>query len=201
MANNQPTVQNQNQVKTIDPVDKALSEAMIQVRRDRTKKIGLLLDKATDVLSAVLDTDDTLHENMRMRAAELTIGLYTAQESSERADKQLEIQSRRLEVEEKKIGVNTLLLQQNNIYPAAPPKTLVQQSDGSVVDVDLLARKKAQQMLLDSQLQQVDYGAEIPPKVVEIEKEIDITKAPNTILDEDGNIDVSAMLRAQRRNE
>ena len=137
-------------------IDIALAKAKKEVKRHRTEKIGALLDKATDVLSDILDSTDEDHERMRMQAAELTIGLYTAQETAERADRQLEIQAKRLEVEEKKVGVNTLLLQQNNIYgdqrTEPPQKTLVKQEDGSIIDVDLLARKKAQQMLLDSQI-------------------------------------------------
>lgn len=139
-----------------DQIELALLEADRKIKKERTRKIGALLDKATDVLSEVLDTDDRDHERMRMQAAELTIGLYTSQETAERADRQLDLQAKRLEVEAKKVGINTLLLQQNNFNaiqpPNQPPRNLVTQSDGSVVDVDLLARKKAQQMILDAQL-------------------------------------------------
>lgn len=139
-----------------DQIELALLEADRKIKKERTRKIGALLDKATDVLSDVLDTDDRDHERMRMQAAELTIGLYTSQETAERADRQLDLQAKRLEVEAKKVGINTLLLQQNNFNaiqpPNQPPRNLVTQSDGSVVDVDLLARKKAQQMILDAQL-------------------------------------------------
>lgn len=138
-----------------NPVELALLEADKKLKKDRSKRIGELLDKAVAVVSNVLDTDNVEGESMRMRAAELTIGLYTAEQTAERADRQLDIQAKRLEIEERKVGINTLLLQQN-IYNGDTgrevEKNLVQQDDGSVVDVNLLARKKAQQMILDAQL-------------------------------------------------
>ena len=139
-----------------NPVELALLEADKKLKKDRSKRIGELLDKAVAVVSNVLDTDNVEGESMRMRAAELTIGLYTAEQTAERADRQLDIQAKRLEIEEKKVGINTLLLQQN-IYNGDTgrevEKSLVQQEDGSVVDINLLARKKAQQMILDAQLE------------------------------------------------
>jgi hypothetical protein len=137
-----------------NPVAAALEKAELEIRRQRGKKIGSLLDKAIDVLSDVLDTDDEEREPMRMQAAQLSINLYTAQTTAERADRQLDIQEKRLEVEEKRLGFNTLLLQQNtyNMNTEPPPKELVTQEDGSVVDINLLTRKRAQQMLLDAQL-------------------------------------------------
>lgn len=139
-----------------DLIERAIDSAALEIKHNRSNRIGALLDKATNVLSDVLDTVDPSHERMRMQAAELTISLYTANETAQRADRQLDIQAKRLQVEAKKVGVNTLLLQQNNVYSSsqapAPQKTLVKTEDGSIVDVDLLARKKAQQMLLDAQI-------------------------------------------------
>ena len=137
-----------------NPIDIVLSDAKKAVKQARAEKIGTLLDQASDVLSAVLSTKEESKESARMRAAELAINLYTSQESAERADRQLEVQAKRLEIEEKKIGMNTLLLQQNNIYQQTTeaPKDLVRTEEGSIVDIELLARKKAMQMLLDSQL-------------------------------------------------
>lgn len=132
-----------------DSIDTALEEASKKVKKERTEKIGALLDKATVVLTGALD-----EAGHKMRAAELAVALYTSQSAAERADRQLELQSKRLEIEEKKMGINTLLVQQNNIYDSkeGSPKHLVTTEEGSVVDVDLLARKKAMQMLLDSTL-------------------------------------------------
>lgn len=144
--------------KEIDPIEKAIIESKKKIKAEREAAIASLLDKATGVLSEVLDSDDPDLMPRRFRAAELAIALYSSNESSIRADKQLELQTKRLEIEQAKMGMNTLLLQQNNYYPSPqsepPSKTLVQNSDGSIVDVDLLARKKAQQMLLDAQIMQ-----------------------------------------------
>jgi len=139
-----------------DSIEAALAEADIAIKRERTQRIGKLLDKAAGVLLDIMDTDDEENAHYRIRAAEMAINLYTVDQENIRADKQLELQEKKLAIEAKKVGINTLFLQQNN-YGELPqtketPKTLVRQEDGSIVDVDLLARKKAQQMLLDAQL-------------------------------------------------
>lgn len=128
---------------TVDQVELQLKKAQLEAKRERRVAIGSLLDKATDVLSDVLDTTDQAHENMRLRAAEVAINLYVQQDNSDRQDRALDLQEKRLDIEEKKLGVG-VFNQQNNIFLPGSPEEKEQKAR------ELLERKKVTDKLLES---------------------------------------------------
>lgn len=129
-------------------VELELEKAKIEAKRQRETTIGSLLDKAADVLSGVLDSTDAAMAGQRLRAAEVAINLYIQQDNGARQDRALELQQKRLKLEEEKLRQpGGPLFQQNNLYvqggasqQAVPASTTEQEM--------LLARKQAQDAVL-----------------------------------------------------
>ena len=141
----------------LDDVDAALQKAKLEAKRERQASIGRLLDQATEVLGGILETTDEAHQGARMRAAEVAVNLYVQSENGDRQDRMLEIQERRLAIEEAKLSQpgGPMFNQQNNFYLGN------QKQQGEEVKEEtpeekaqaLLARKKMQEMLLSSFLE------------------------------------------------
>lgn len=142
---------NTNSLVSKDEVQKALEEAQIKAKQERRVAIGSLLDKATEVLSSVLETTDASMANARMRAAEVAINLYVQQDNGERQDKALELQQRRLELEEEKLRKpGGILFNQNNLYLQG--NVSQQENDTEKRAQELLERKQYTDQLLQSYL-------------------------------------------------
>lgn len=146
MDNNLPTSKDQQ-----DQVDIELQKARLKAKQQRRDAIGQLLDQATDVLSDVLN-DSNSSKREKIEAASLAVNLYVQQENGERQDAALEIQKKRLELEEKKLSMpGGPLFNQTNVYlPGQQPTT-----DPQLLEIErqaLLARKQAQDALLSSYL-------------------------------------------------
>lgn len=155
-----------------DQVDVALQKAKLQAKRERQASIGRLLDQATEVLGGILETTDEAHQGARMRAAEVAVNLYVQSENGDRQDRMLDIQERRLVIEEAKLSQpgGAMFNQQNNFYLGN------QRQQGEEIKEEtpeekakaLLARKKMQDMLLSSYLppkqqEQVEEKSEDTP--------------------------------------
>lgn len=133
-----------------DSVQIELEKARNEAKQQRRDAIGDLLDKATDVLSDVLD-DPNSSKREKIEAASLAVNLYVQQENGERQDTALEIQKKRLELEEKKLSIpGGPLFQQNNVYlPGQQP------TDPQLLAIErdaLLKRKQTQDAILSSYL-------------------------------------------------
>ena len=141
-----------------DSVDAALQKAKLEAKRQRIDKIGGLIDKAVDVLNEVLDDSSVGNTRYRMEAASLAVTLYTQQDNGERQDKALELQERRLDLEEAKLKMpGGPLFQQTNVYldPQVP-------RDPQLLEIEkeaLLKRKQAQAAILNSYLSPVPTEA------------------------------------------
>lgn len=141
----------------VDQIDAEIQKAKLKAKQERQASIGRLLDQATDVLGGILETTDEEHQGARMRAAEVAVNLYVQSENGERQDRMLDIQERRLVIEEAKLSKpgGPMFNQQNNFYLGK------QQQEGEEVKEEtpeekaaaLLARKKMQDMLLSSYLE------------------------------------------------
>ena len=162
-----------------DEIELALQKAELKAQRERNTKIGTLLDKATDVLSSVLDSDDPNMANARMRAAEVAINLYVQQDNGQRQERALRLQQRRLDLEEEKMRQpGGALYQQNNVYINGQPQGQVGTSEEE--QARLLARKRAADDLLATYL---------PPKkedkVIEVVEETPAETSPDAVLSTD----------------
>lgn len=138
--------------KVQDDVDVALEAAKLQAKEERRIAIGTLLDRATEVLGDVLDTTDAAHEGARMRAAEVAVNLYLQSENSERQDKLLDMQDRRLRIEEAKLRLpGGALYQQNNVQNNTVYVNMTPEQRQVEADM-LLQRKQAQSAILSEYL-------------------------------------------------
>lgn len=134
-----------------DVVQQVLEDALIEVKRQRTGKIGALLDKAADVLDKALE--DNREPAAKMRTIETAIALYNSQEEHVRQDKKLELQKQQLELERQKLlAPGGPLFQQNNLYVnARQPQGYRGESSEEEKEM-LLQRKRAQDAILRSYL-------------------------------------------------
>ncbi|MCM1322998.1 MAG: hypothetical protein NC218_02330 [Acetobacter sp.] len=160
-----------------DQVEVELEKAKLLAKKQRAVTIGSLLDKSAEVLEECLDDDTPANAGRRMRAAEVAINLYIQQESMERQDRALDIQAKRLELEEAKLALpGGPLFTQNNVYlqGGAPPQQGEQLSDEEK-QAQLLARKQAQDALLKQylppQVQDTQATKDTQATVVDIPQE------------------------------
>ena len=143
---------------TQDDVQLELAKAKLEVKQQRATAIGNLLDKATAVLSDVLDNPNT-PSRTKLDAAGLAVNLYIQQENAERQDKSLELQQKRLEIEEQKLRLpGGSLFQQNNVYlnGSAPSSVPVDPQLAEIERQALLERKRTQDAILKSYIPKRD---------------------------------------------
>jgi hypothetical protein len=101
-------------VPTVDPIELEFDKAKGRSQIDRHERIGKLFDKATDVLSQYLDDPD-VGPAEKMFPAKLITDIYVADEKFKREDARIEIESRKLTIEEAKLPQSTnIAIQQNN---------------------------------------------------------------------------------------
>lgn len=113
---NPPAVQ---QPVDLSPV---FDSASLELQEERHKTIDTLFDKAAMVLDSYLDDPGT-DSAAKMFPAKLVIDIYHTQEKLKREDERIEIEKRKLAIEEKKSGISnpTVFNQQNNyILPSSP---------------------------------------------------------------------------------
>lgn len=145
---------------TQDPVIAAIERERLIAKRQRQSSVGALLDKAAQVLTDVLDTTDAANAEMRMRAAETAVKLYTEQGKLDVADETLRLKEQQLELERQKLSApGGPLFQQNNLYIGGQPAPA---AVGTTDDEQaaLLLRKKAQDAVLQSFLPQSNQGVD-----------------------------------------
>ena len=136
-----------------DSVDAKLETAKLEARRQRVSRIGNLLDQAAGVLEDMMQAENPM---VRMRAAETAVNLYIQQENGERQDKMLEVQQRRLALEEAKLQLPGAQFNQTNVYLNGPQTP----EEKEKAEAELLARKQAQDKLLASYLPKPPQSAE-----------------------------------------
>lgn len=123
-----------------------LAERNNQLKRH--KSIGSLFDKAAEVIENYLDDPNTDLVS-KMFPARLAADIYLAQEKFKREDEKIEIEKRRLVLDElksgKQIPPGSKFIQNNNYYSSSP------QTEKSN-PVDIAELKKRQEELLSSYL-------------------------------------------------
>lgn len=137
-----PKTENTDLIQT-DQVQTDLSpvfdQAALEAQKKRHESIGTLFDKASEVISNYLG-DPNIESVAKMLPAKLALDLYTAQEKFKREDDRIEIERRKLVIEEKKANIPSLpggtFNQQNNFISASP--------------ADMAELKKKQDQLLAS---------------------------------------------------
>lgn len=134
-----------------DPVLAEIERQRLIAKRQRQSKIGSLLDTASEVLDDVMKGDKT-DEELKLRAAEAAIKLYTEQGKIDVAEDTIRVKERQLELERQKLAApGGPLYQQNNVYITGPQQTPQEVTDDQQA---LLLRKQAQDALLQSFLPQ-----------------------------------------------
>lgn len=103
-----------------DAIQRELELARKAAKEQRRAAIGDLLTKAVDVLSDTM-TSEKAPEDVKLRAAEVAVNLYTQTENAERQDKALELQEKRIDLESRKVAAQPLI-QQNNLTIATSPE-------------------------------------------------------------------------------
>lgn len=127
-------------------------QAELELQRQRHKTIGTLFDRAATVIETYLEDPNT-DLSAKMFPAKLATDIFMAQEKFKREDERIELEKRKISLEEVKVqkAVNINLNQQNN-YNFPPPQP-------GQPPVDLNALKKKQDAMLASYLP--------PPKPLE----------------------------------
>lgn len=129
-----------------DIVKTAIENATLEVRRQRIRSIGSLLDTASEVLRQSLE--DNRPAAAKLRSIELAIDLYNSQEDQVRKDKELQLRQQQLELEHQKLlAPGGPLFQQNNLY-----NTYRIMNPTAVEQEMLLDRKRAQDAVLSAYL-------------------------------------------------
>lgn len=154
-----------NDITPQDEIEIELEKARLAAKRERQIAIGSLLDKATGVLSDVLDNTDPANAIARLRAAEVAVNLYVQQDNGERQDRALLLQQRRLDMEERKLALpGGPLFQQNIVHIGEGQKSQEQ------IDTEkqmLLARKQAQDAILASYLPSNNEEVEVSDSTID----------------------------------
>jgi hypothetical protein len=125
--------------------------AELENQKKRHKSIGTLFDKAAEVIENYLDDPNT-DLVAKMFPARLAADLYLAQEKFKREDEKIEIEKRKLVLDEIKSGKplppGSKFIQNNNYYQVPP------QQQSQPVDIGDL--KKRQEELLSGYLEGSD---------------------------------------------
>ena len=120
--------------------------AELNNQKKRHQTIGSLFDRAADVIGNYLD-DPSTDLTAKMFPAKLATDIYLAQEKFRREDERIELEKRKLALDELKSGKQlppgSKFIQNNNYYSTTP------QQDKHVDIADL---KKRQEELLSSYL-------------------------------------------------
>lgn len=127
----------------IDPIQAEMDRIEAEAAKSRHNSIERLFDKAANVLENCLD-DQNIDSSAKMFPAKLAADIYMAQEKFKREDERLEIEKRKVTIEEIKIAQSQPLInivgQQNNYISPGEQK------------IDLLDLKKKQEALLNTYL-------------------------------------------------
>lgn len=100
---------------TIDPIEAEFDKAQKQLQSERHSRIGRLFDKAADVLEVYLgDPEVGLAE--KMFPAKLVADIYVSEEKFKREDARLELESRKVALEEAKLPPGPQIAIQQNTY-------------------------------------------------------------------------------------
>lgn len=140
-SQNLPVKKEESALSTFD-------EASIEAEKNRHQMTYSLFDKAAKVLEGYLE-DPSIDSAAKMFPAKLAIDIYTSQEKFKREDQKLDIERRRLSLEEEKLRrtpSNLNFNQQNNYFSGSPQPQPVPSG------VDLTELKKRQDELLNSYL-------------------------------------------------
>lgn len=120
--NNTPAVVSNGPV--VNPEDlEIFDRASLELQKKRHEKIGDLFDKASEVISQYLEDPGT-EISAKMFPAKLAADIYMASEKFRREDQRIEIEKRKLTLEERKSGqVHSPQIgaQQNNFYLGGIP--------------------------------------------------------------------------------
>ena len=134
-----------------DPILSQFDKAKLENQIRRHSTIGNLFDKAAEVIENYLD-DPSTDLSAKMFPAKLATDIYLAQEKFAREDERIEIEKRKLTLEEikvnKQLPPGSKFIQNNNYYPAQPPQSTAQ------TPVDIGELKKRQEELLSGYLGQ-----------------------------------------------
>ena len=99
----------------VDPVEAEFDKAQKQLQAERHSRIGRLFDKAADVLEGYLnDSEVGLAE--KMFPAKLVADIYVSEEKFKREDARLELESRKIALEEAKLPPGPQIAIQQNTY-------------------------------------------------------------------------------------
>lgn len=136
----------------VNPQDQSIMSefdiAELENQRKRHKSIGNLFDKAAEVIENYLD-DPSTDLVAKMFPAKLAADIYLAQEKFKREDEKIEIEKRKLVLDEIKSGKplppGSKFIQNNNYYSGPLPPTQQQ-------PVDIGGLKKRQEELLSTYL-------------------------------------------------
>ena len=118
--NSKPADQSVNELMPI--YDKAALESQLR----RHQNINNLFEKAVMVIDGYLD-DTNIESVSKMLPAKMALDLYTTQEKFKREDARIEIEKRKLAIEEKKANIPPLsgaTINQNNINISTSPEEM-----------------------------------------------------------------------------
>ena len=120
--NNPPAVVNGGSIVNSDDLS-LFDKASLELQRKRHEKIGDLFDKASEVISQYLEDPGT-EISAKMFPAKLAADIYMASEKFRREDQRIEIEKRKLTLEERKSGQvqPQIGAQQNNFYLGGTPE-------------------------------------------------------------------------------
>lgn len=138
-------VNNQNGTSVVVTED-SFDKASIEAQQRRHESIGYLFDKASTLLETILD-DPSVEASAKLFPVRLAMDIYTTKEKFVREDERIDLEKRRLAIEEKKAGMSQIppgstFNQQNNFINLP--------SDGQPQKIDLNNLKKRQEELLSS---------------------------------------------------
>lgn len=121
-TNNLPAVVNSGSMVNSDDLG-LFDKASLELQRKRHEKIGDLFDKASEVISQYLEDPGT-EISAKMFPAKLAADIYMTSEKFRREDQRIEIEKRKLTLEERKSGQvqPQIGAQQNNFYLGGAPE-------------------------------------------------------------------------------
>lgn len=140
----------QDPATTITPLD--FDAALSEAQKRRHENIGYLFDKAASLLESILD-DPNVEAPAKMFPVKLAMDIYNNKEKFAREDERIDIEKRKLYIEEKKAGMvqslpaGSTFNQQNNFI------SIPTSSESSKNFIDLNSLKKKQEEILSSFLQ------------------------------------------------
>lgn len=150
-TNNTPAVVNSGSMVSSDDLG-LFDKASLELQKKRHEKIGDLFDKASEVISQYLEDPGT-EISAKMFPAKLAADIYMTSEKFRREDQRIEIEKRKLTLEERKSGQvqPQIGAQQNNFYLGGTPESRphlsleeIKRKQEEILDGFLPANKKGE---------------------------------------------------------